>query len=429
MRYSQIPRELFIRNRQKLAGKLEPKSVAIVHSSDQMLRNGDQFFPYRQNSDLFYLTGIEQEMTILMICPDHSCEDRQVTLFLRKPDPKMESWEGKKLDQKRAEEISGITNIHWLDDFDSVARALILDSENIYCTSPELVKFRPDYLFRDERYIAELKKKFPLHGMKRLSPILKELRLLKEPEELDLIMKAVEITKGGFYRILSTVKPGQKEYEVEAELTFEFTRQGAAGHAYTPIIASGANACVLHYHDNDGVCQDGELLLIDFGAEYANYASDCTRTIPVNGRFSGRQKDIYDANLRVFRKAKTLIKPGTTIESINQEIGKIWEEEHVRLGLYSTRDIQEQSKEEPIYMKYCLHGVSHFLGLDVHDVGNKQEILKPGMVLTCEPGIYIPAEKTGIRLENDILVTEHGNLDLMEDVVIDSEEIEDLMHR
>lgn len=429
MRYSQIPRDLFMRNRQKLVSKLEKNSVAIVHSSDQMLRNGDQFYPYRQNSDLFYLTGIEQEMTILLLCPDHSGENRHELLFIREPDPKLESWEGKKLDKKRAEKISGIQHVHWLEKFESIARELILDSENIYCSGHELVKFRPENLSRDERYLAKLKAEFPLHGMKRLSPIMTELRLVKEPEELALIMKSVEITKGGFDRILSTVKSGQNEYEVEAELTCEFISRGAAGHAYQPIIASGANACFLHYIKNDQVCRDGDLLLLDFGAEYANYAADCSRTIPVNGRFNKRQKDIYDANLRVFRQARALIKPGTTIDKINKEVSKLWEEEHVRLGLYSTRDIQKQPKEEPLHMKYLMHGVSHFLGLDVHDVGSKQEILKPGMVLTCEPGIYIHDEKTGIRLENDIMVTEAGNVDLMEDVTIDSEEIEDLMHR
>ncbi len=366
-------------------------------------------------------------MSILLLCPDHPGKDRQVLLFIREPDQKLERWEGKKLDKKKAEEISGISNIHWVEKFESIARELILESENIYCNSHELVKFRPEHPSRDERYLARLKKEFPLHGMKRLSPILTELRMVKEPEEMALIGKAVEITKGGFDRVLSTLKPGQKEYEVEAELTYEFTRQGAAGHAYPPIIASGANACILHYIKNDRICRDGDLLLLDFGAEYANYAADCSRTIPVNGRFTSRQKDIYDANLRVFRKAKALIKPGTTIDKINKEVGKIWEEEHVRLGLYSTRDIQEQPKEEPLYMKYLVHGVSHFMGLDVHDVGSKQEILRPGMVLTCEPGIYIPAENTGIRLENDIVVTEHGNVDLMEDISIDSEEIEDLM--
>jgi Xaa-Pro aminopeptidase len=429
MRYSQIPRDLFIRNRKKLSGKLANNSIAIVHSNDQMLRNGDQFYPYRQNSDLFYLTGIEQEMTILLLCPDHSSKNRQELLFIRKPDPKLENWEGKKLDIKGAEEISGIENIFWLDRFESIVREMILDSENIYCCSHELAKFRPEHPSRNDRNLAKLKKEFPLHSMKRLSPIMSELRLVKEPEELALIRKAVEITKSGYDRMLTTVKPGQKEYEIEAELYFEFISKGAAGHAYQPIIASGANACFLHYIKNDRVCQDGDLLLLDFGAEYANYAADCSRTIPVNGRFNSRQKEIYDANLRVFKKAKALIKPGTTIDKINKEVGILWEEEHVKLRLYSTRDIQKQPKEEPLHMKYLMHGVSHFLGLDVHDVGGKQEILKPGMVLTCEPGIYIPAEKTGIRLENDIMVTEAGNVDLMEYVTIDSEEIEDLMHR
>lgn len=408
---------------------MEKGSLAIVHSNDQMLRNGDQFFPYRQNSDLFYLTGLEQEMSILLICPDHPSENRQELLFIREPDLKLESWEGKKLDKKLAEEISGIGNIHWLDEFETITREVILESENIYCASLELLKFRPDYLSRDERHLAKLKKEFPLHHMRRLSPIMAELRILKEPEELVLIKKSAEITKSGFDRILSTMKPGMKEYEVEAALSYEFIRNGASGHAYQPIVASGANACFLHYIKNDQLCHDGDLLLLDFGAEYANYAADCSRTIPVNGRFNSRQKDLYDANLRVFRKARDLIRPGASIDLINKEVGKLWEEEHVRLGLYSTRDIQEQPKGKPLHLKYLIHGVSHFLGLDVHDVGSKQEKLMPGMVLTCEPGIYIPAEKTGIRLENDILVTEAGNIDLMEDISIDSEEIEDLMHR
>jgi len=429
MRYSQIPRDLFMRNRQKLARKLGKKSLAIIHSNDQMVRNGDQFFPFRQNSDLFYLTGIEQEMTILLLCPGHPAENRQELLFIREQDLKLESWEGKKLDKKRAEEISGIVNVQFLEKFESILRELILDSENIFCSSHEMLKFKPEYPSRDERYLTRLKKEFPLHNMKRLSPLMAELRLVKEPEELALIKKSAEITKGGFDRILSLLKPGLKEYEVEAELSYEFIRKGAAGHAYPPIIASGANACFLHYIKNDQVCRDGDLLLLDFGAEYANYSADCSRTLPVNGRFKRRQKEIYDANLRVFRQAKALIRPGTTIDKINKEVGKLWEEEHVRLGLYSTRDIQKQPKGDPLHMKYLMHGVSHFLGLDVHDVGSKQEILKPGMVLTCEPGIYIPAERTGIRLENDIMVTEAGNMDLMEDVTIDSEEIEDLMHR
>jgi Xaa-Pro aminopeptidase len=427
MRYSSIPRDLFIRNRQKLKDKLDKNSVAIVHSNDQMLRNGDQFFPYRQNSDLFYLTGIEQEMTVLMLCPDHLDHYKQEILFIRKTDQKLQTWEGEKLDKRKSEDISGITNIQWLDQYEALAREIILESENIYCTGNELVKFTPEYPSRDGRFLARVKKEFPLHGLKRLSPVLTDLRLVKEPEELALIRKAVKITNDGFNRILSTVKPGRKEYEVEAELTGEFTRQAAAGHAYRPIIASGPNACILHYIKNDQVCRDGDLLLLDFGAEYANYASDCSRTVPVNGRFTARQRELYDATLRVFRKTRDLIRPGTTIDKINKEAGKIWEAEHVSLGLYSTRDIREQTMEAPCYMQYLMHGVSHFMGLDVHDVGSKQEVLRPGMVITCEPGIYIPAEKTGIRLENDILVTEQGNIDLMEDVAIEAEEIEDLM--
>ena len=429
MRYSRIPKDLFIRNRKKLTGRLEKNSVAIVHSNDQMLRNGDQYYPYRQSSDLFYLAGIEQEMTILLLCPDHPDVDKQEILFLREPDPKLERWEGRKLDKTKAEELSGIRNVQWLGKFESVSRESILASENIYCSGHEGVKFRPEYPSRDERYIGILKREYPLHDLKRLSPVLTQLRLEKEPEELALIRKAVEITRKGFERVLATLKPGQMEYELEAELDREFIRRGASGHAYPPIIASGENACYLHYINNDQECREGDLLLLDFGAEYANYAADCSRTIPVDGRFSPRQKEIYDANLRVFRRLKSLIKPGITMDMLNREAGKIWEKEHVGLGLYSTRDIREQSGKEPLHMRYLMHGVSHFMGLDVHDVGSKQEKLRPGMVLTCEPGIYIPAEKTGVRLENDILVTEEGNIDLMEDITIDSEEIEEMMHR
>jgi Xaa-Pro aminopeptidase len=426
MRYSEIPRDLFRRNRDKLKARLDKGSLAIVHANDQMLRNGDQYYPYRQNSDLFYLTGIEQEMTILVLCPDHPAEDKQEILFIRKPDLKLEAWEGRKLGQKEAQAISGIRNVQWLEQYEPLVRELILASENIYGTSHELAKFTLEYPTRNERNLAQLKQEFPLHGMKRLSPVLSELRLLKEPEELALIRKSVEITKAGFTRVLSTLQPGRKEYEIEAELSAEFIARGA-GHAYQPIIAAGANACILHYVRNDQVCKDGDLLLLDFGAEYANYAADCSRTLPVNGRFNSRQKKIYDACLRVFQKARSLIKPGRTIDEINKEVGKIWEEEHVGLGLYTARDIQNQPKEEPLFMKYGMHGVSHFLGLDVHDAGNRQTVLKPGMVLTCEPGIYIPEENTGIRLENDILVTKQGNLDLMEDIAVETEEIEGLM--
>jgi len=427
MKYSKINPELFVRNRNKLIGKLEKNSVAIIHSNDQMVRNGDQFYPFRQNSDLFYLSGIEQEMSVLLIDLDGNGEKNEIMLFIRKPDPNLETWEGRKLDKENAFEISGIKTIKWLEDFERNLNVLMHPSKIIYFNIPEFAKFKPEYPSRDERKMMELKTAYPSHEFKQLSPLLTELRLEKEPEEIELIRKAISITRAGFERVLGFIKPGLMEFEVEAEFSHEFFRLGASGHAYAPIIASGENACMLHYIKNDQVCSDGDLLLMDFGAEYANYAADCSRTVPVNGKFSKRQRELYDANLNVFKAARQLIKPGTTIDKINEEVGKMWEEEHVRLGLYTAKDIQDQTREDPLYKNYYMHGTSHFMGLDVHDVGSRQTMLKPGMVLTCEPGIYIPEERIGIRIENDILVTEDGNVDIMGDFPVEPEEIEDIM--
>jgi Xaa-Pro aminopeptidase len=429
MRYPLISPELFKRNREKLLGRLEKKSVAIIHSSDQMVRSGDQYYPYRQGSGLFYLTGIEQEMSVLVLDPDQEDENKNTLLFLRRPDPKLETWEGRKLDREEAGDISGIRTIHWLEDFEAITRGIILKGSHIYCNIPEHEKFTPEYPLRDERMMTELKKLYPLHEYRRLAPLMTELRTVKEPEEIDLIRKAIGITGSGLDRVLGFVRDGLHEYEVEAELTHEFIRQGAGGHAYPPIIASGGNACMLHYIKNDRLCRDGDLLLMDFGAEYANYAADCTRTVPVNGRFSKRQRELYDATLRVFRGARSLMVPGTTIEKINEEVGKMWEEEHIKLGLFTALQVKEQPADSPLYRKYYPHGTAHFLGLDVHDVGSKQMPLKPGMVLTCEPGIYIHEEATGIRIENNILVTRDGNIDLMEDFPIEAEAIEERMKR
>jgi Xaa-Pro aminopeptidase len=429
MRYPGISPDLFIRNRKKLAGLMEKDSVAIIHSNDQMVRSGDQFYPYRQNSDLFYMSGIEQEMSVIMLCPGQKEKRKKVMLFLREPDPKLETWEGKKLDLEEAGKISGIGGIHWLDDFKTISRSIILQSSNIYCNIPEHEKFKPEYPSRDERMMAELKKDYPSHEFKRMAPLMMELRMVKEPEELELIRQAIDITRAGLDRVLGFVRPGLHEYQVEAELTHEFIRRGAGGHAYPPIIASGGNACMLHYIKNDQTCKKGDLLLMDFGAEYANYAADCTRTIPVGGRFSERQRKLYDATLRVFRGARSLMEPGTTIDKINELVGKLWEEEHLKLGLYTSSELRNQSEDNPLYKRYFMHGTAHFMGLDVHDTGSKQAELKPGMVLTCEPGIYIPEEKTGIRLENDILITGDGNADLMYDFPIEAEEIEEIMNR
>ena len=429
MRYNPIPNSLFARNRGKLIRLLDENSVVILHSNDQMVRCGDQYYPYRQSSDFFYLTGIEQEMSILLLCPDHNEKSKTEQLFIRKPDPKLETWEGRKLTLEEASLISGIESVYWLEDFKALSREVIIENTNIYCRTREHLKFRPEYPSRDERHLIRLKKIYPAHQYKRLTPLLWNLRSKKEPEELDMIKEAIRITALGFDRVLSMVKEGLKEYEIEAVLSHEFIRMGASGHAYSPIIASGENACSLHYIQNDQVIRKGQLLLMDFGAEYGNYATDCTRTIPVSGRFTPRQLEIYEANLRLFRFARSIMKPGIHMEEINEKVWKKSEEEHIRLGLYSGGDVAKQKKDSPMYSKYFMHGVTHFIGLDVHDAGQIKPALEEGMVLTCEPGIYIAAEKTGIRLENNLLITADGNIDLMEEIPIEPDEIEYLMNK
>ena len=427
MRYKAISPRLFKENRNKLIRLLDAGSVVVLHSNDRMVRNGDQYYPYRQNSDFFYLTGIEQEMSILLLCPDRKVRSNTARLFIRKPEPNLETWEGPKLTREEAGRISGIDSVHWLDDFEAISRELILDSTNIYCSTREHLKFRPEIPSRDERYLIRLKEKYPAHQYRRLTPLLWQLRSVKEPEELELIKEAIRITSLGFDDVLSMVKAGLKEYEIEAVLTHAFIRNGAAGHAYDPIIASGKNACFLHYTQNEHVLRKGQLMLMDFGAEYGNYAADCSRTIPVDGKFSPRQLEIYHACLDLYLFARSIIKPGISIEKINEKVWKRSEDVHIRLGLYTRRDVGKQDKDSPMYRKYLMHGISHFVGLDVHDAGPVRIPLEQGMVLTCEPGIYIPQESTGIRLENTLLVTAGGNTDLMEDIPLEPDEIEAMM--
>ncbi len=427
MKYSKIPPELFIRNRIKLSERLGSEAVAVLHSNDEMPRNGDQYFPYRQNSDFFYFTGIEQEQSALLICPEHPDKNMQEILFIRKSDKNLEIWQGHKLTREEAKEISGIRTVKWMDEMETVLRNIILSRNNVFINIPENLKFSPDVESRDTRYLTILQEKYPLHQYQRLAPLIAGLRVLKEKEEIEIIRKACEITGKAFQKVLKSVKPGIKEYELEAELTHEFICQGASGHAFAPIVASGKSACALHYVENDKVCNDGDLLLMDFGAEYANYAGDCSRTFPVNGKFTPRQRELYEAVLRVMKFAKSLMVPGTTINKFHKEVCKRWEEEHIHLGLYTREDVVKHAGENPLWFNYYMHGTSHFMGLDVHDVGSKDTVFKPGMVLTCEPGIYIPEENTGIRLENDILITETGNIDLMEDIPIEPDEIEQIM--
>ena len=428
MKYAQIKSRLFIKNRKKLFKLLKNKSVAIINSNDEMPRNGDQTFPYRQNSDFFYLTGIEQEKSVLIISKGYKKEFEEI-LFILKPEKTLEIWEGHKLTNKETKTISGIDNIKYISEFDMMLQEVILASETVYLNKNENLKFETPVPYKDIRLINEITEKFPLHNYERLAPLLTELRLQKEPEETDLIQEACNITTKAFHRILKFIKPGVKEYEIEAEITAEFLRNGAGGHAYQPIIASGKDNCVLHYVSNDKECKDGDLILMDFGAEYGNYAADTTRTVPVNGKFTDRQKEVYNAVLRVMKKATSLIKPGNTINKVNEEVNRLIEKELINLGLAKQNEIDNKEKRDSVRMKYFMHGNSHFMGLDVHDVGTKDTFFKPGMVMSCEPGIYVEEEGIGIRLENDILVTENGQIDLLADEPIEIEDIERLMSK
>lgn len=424
-----LPRHFFIENRKKLNKLLKPGSVAFIHSNDEMPRNGDQFFPFRQNSDLFYLTGINQEKTILALCPDHPLPKNREILFILKPNASMETWYGKKLTKSQATEISGIENIVWLEDFQATSDDLVYISRNVYLNLYENSRFATDVESTSFRYAHLARKKYPLHQFERLAPIITDLRLIKEREEVNILRHACNITAQAFQRVLKFVSPGVYEYQIEAEITHEFIRNGAQGHAYYPIVASGENACILHYISNRNSCKNNDVLLLDFGAEFSNYAADCSRSIPVNGRFTKRQRDLYDATLRVFKKSRELMVKGASITIINKQVGKFWEEEHVKLGLYSMQDLREQDMNNPLYTKYFMHGIGHFLGIDVHDVGSRYRDFEPGMLLTCEPGIYVQEEGIGIRLENDILITEAEPIDLMASIPIEPEEIEELMNR
>ncbi len=400
--------------------------MAIITSNDELNRNGDQDFPYRQNSGFFYLTGINQEKCILILCPSHPDKSLREVLFTIEPNETIETWTGHKYTKKEIEEISGIKTIKWLNDFDPTLHDLVLSSENIYINLNEYPKYQSDVPYSENRLAAKLKGQYPAHYFHRLAPIITKQRIVKQPEEIELLKKACSITNQAFNRVLKFVKAGVMEYEVEAEITHEFLKDGARGHAYQPIVGSGKNALTLHYIENSDKCLDNELLLMDFGAEYGNYAADCTRTIPVNGKFNERQKQCYEAVLRVQKKSIKLYTPGNTIDKVNKATWKMMEKEMIGLRLFSKKDVENQDKDKPLYAKYLMHGIAHFIGLDVHDVGSKYEKFKKGMVLTCEPGIYIKEEGIGIRIENDIVVDDKP-FDLMQDIPREVVEIEKLM--
>lgn len=428
MKYTPLPKELYQRNRAKLASKLQSGSVAILNSNDIMPTNADGTMRFRQNNDIFYLSGIDQEESILLIAPDCPVVDYREVLFLRETNEHIAVWEGHKYTKEEAQEASGIENIQWLGGFDQIFNTVTALCENIYLNTNEHLRAGVVVQTRDARFIERCKAQFPLHEYNRLAPIMHELRGVKEPEEIAQLQMACDITELGFRRVLGFVKPGVAEYEIEAEYLHEFVRNRSKGFAYEPIIASGVSACVLHYLENNKACKDGELLLMDVGAEYGNYNADMTRTIPVNGRFTSRQKDVYQSVLTVKDIATGMLVPGVTIQDYHREVGLVMQDELLRLGLITQKDISKQDPKWPAYKKYFMHGTSHHLGLDVHDVGTMHFPILENMVFTVEPGIYIPEEGFGVRLENDVVVKSGGNLDLMKNIPIDPEEIEDLMN-
>ncbi len=420
-----ISNKLFIKNRSKLVKELKPNSISIIFSNDEMPRNGDQNFPYRQNSDFFYMTGIKQEKSILVIYTDSKIKQFKETLFILKSDSVIKKWQGHKLTIDEAKELSGIEDISLEDKFVPFIDELMPESDIVYL----LLNDKPfEVESRNDRYGKLTRERYYNHQFESLSPIIGRLRTYKEYEEIDYITKAVSITEKAFNRVLRFVKPGVKEYEIEAEITHEFTINRADGHAYDPIIASGNNANCLHYINNSDECKNGELILFDFGAEYNNYASDLSRTIPVNGKFTERQKACYNAVLRVMKSSINLMIVGSSIEKVHKEVCKMMEKEMINLGLFTEEDAKNHQGEKPLYFKYFPHGISHFIGLDVHDTGTKQDVFKEGMALSCEPGLYIEEEKLGIRLEDDILITNEGPINLTQNIPIEIEDIERLMN-
>ena len=407
-----ISSELFIFNRQRLVALLEDKALALLVSNDEMPRTGDQNFPFRQNSNFFYLTGINQAKSIAALCPHHPNPAMREILFIEGITGQTTVWDGYKYTQDHAAQASGIKTVFEITQFDAVLRDLTYFSKNIYIDIQEHIKYTTEVERQELRFFKKIKEKYPLHNYFRLYPLLVQLRLVKSGWELEQIQLACDIAVKTFRRLLAFVKPNVREYEVEAEIIHEFLCNQAKP-AFAPIAASGKNACVLHYASNGNVCKDGDLLLLDFGAEFANYASDISRTIPINGKFSPRQKQVYEACLRVFEYGKTLYIPGMTISKVYKKICEAMEKELLELGLFSEEDLQKETIRGSLMKKYFMHNVAHFVGLDVHDVGDNDILFESGMLLTCEPGIYIPEENTGIRIETMLLVTEKSPIDLM----------------
>jgi len=428
MKYPTIDQSLFILNRKNFNKHLKNNSLAIFNASDEFPRSGDQNFVFKQNPDLFYLSGIDQEQTILLLYPDCPNPLYREVLFLRQTNDYIKVWEGYKYTKEQAKAASGIQAVYWLEDFDNILHSIVNYADHIYLNTNENDRYSPEVPYRDLRFIEKIKSKYPLHHFERSAPIMRGLRAVKSEVEIELTKKACAITRDAFVRVLKFTKPGVREYEIEAEIIHEFIRQGGTGHAYTPIIASGHNANILHYNENNQTCKDGDVILFDFGAEYANYNADMSRSIPVNGRFTKRQKEVYNAVLQVMKASVNLIGEGVVWNNYHEQVGEIMTQQLIKLGLITAEEVKNQNPAWPAYKKYFMHGTSHHLGIDVHDFAGRYTPFAAGNILTVEPGIYIPEEGLGIRLENNILITANGNIDLMADIPLEAEEIEDIMN-
>ena len=429
MKYDPIDRNLFIKNRKNFAAQMKPNSLAVFNSNDIYPISADSTMPFEQHRDIFYLSGVDQEESILVLFPDCPKEKHRELLFLKETNEHIAIWEGEKLTKEAAFNTSGIRTVYWLQDMEKVMFELMTQCDTVYINTNEHYRASVETETREDRFTKWLKDKYPAHSVAKSNTILQRLRSVKDPIELALMQKACDITEKGFRRLLNFVKPGVWEYEIEAELMHEFLRNRSKKFAYTPIVASGNNANVLHYIENNQQCKDGELILMDVGAEYANYSSDMTRTIPVSGRFTDRQKAVYNAVNRVKDEATKMLVPGTYWEAYHVEVGKLMTSELLGLGLIDKADVQNENPDWPAYKKYFMHGTSHHIGLDTHDYGILTEPMEANMVFTVEPGIYIPDEGFGIRLEDDVVIQSAGEpFNLMRNIPIEADEIEELMN-
>ena len=429
MKYDRINSKLYISNRAKFSAQMQQGTLAVFNSNDIYPVSADSTMPFQQHRDIIALSGVDQEESILVLFPNASNPAHREVLFLKETSDLIAIWEGEKLTKQAAFETSGIKTVYWLQQFPTIFKQMMAEATGIYLNTNEHLRANTEVETREDRFIKKVKQDFPAHQVFKAAPIMHKIRSIKNDIEIELMQRACKITEAGVRRLLGFIKPGVWEYEIEAELAHEFLRNRSKGFAYTPIVASGKNACVLHYIENNQQCKDGDVILLDVGAEYANYSSDLTRCIPVNGKFTTRQKEVYNAVLHVKKEAEKLLVPGTIMAEYHKQVGHLMEEQLVNLGLISMEDIKTQNPDWPAYKKYFMHGTSHFLGLDTHDVGLWHEPIQAGMVFTCEPGIYIPEEGLGIRLEDDLVVQESGApFNLMKDIPLEAEEIEALMN-